>query len=185
MSDGPHKSLPMKPRWKRVAERASKPAYTAEQVHEAVDVALREDWRAEVSKAFRSALDIAVDAEGSLFADQAKRNVEELGRKFASPLQSAIIGEVVGALEMGLRDRLALEAGVAGALAQRGYRAARQIEEHLVRETGRAVPGLRDRLQGAVSQDRIRDAAKDLLSGSRRRARPSRQDGIEDGPALP
>lgn len=183
MSDGPHKSLPMKRRWKRVAERASKPAYTAEQLHEAVDVALREDWRAEVTSEFRAALDIAV-GDGLLFADQAQRDVQELGRRFASPLQSAILDEVAGALDMGLRDQLAIEAGVAGALAQRGFRAVRQIEEHIVRDLGRAPPGLRERLEGSISEARVRDIAKDVLAGSRRRARPVRYDGIEDGPPL-
>ena len=49
MSDGPHRSLPMRPAWKKAAERADKPAYSAQAVREAISQAVESDWRAEVS----------------------------------------------------------------------------------------------------------------------------------------
>lgn len=47
MSDGPHRSLPMRKGWKKLAERGDGRLHTAEQVREAVPLALADDWRAE------------------------------------------------------------------------------------------------------------------------------------------
>ena len=47
MSDGPHKSLGMRPGWKKFAKRADKAAYEPDQVEEALPDALGDDWRAE------------------------------------------------------------------------------------------------------------------------------------------
>ena len=44
MSDGPHKSLNMKPGWKKVAERADLAAFEPEQVSEKLMSALQDDW---------------------------------------------------------------------------------------------------------------------------------------------
>src|SRR6267142_7186561 len=52
MSDGPHRSLPMRPGWKRVAERAHNRNYDAQQVQEALLAALAKDCRIELSPAF-------------------------------------------------------------------------------------------------------------------------------------
>jgi hypothetical protein len=49
MSDGPHRSLPMRRGWKRVAERGDKRAYASEEVSEAIIVALEQDCRQEMS----------------------------------------------------------------------------------------------------------------------------------------
>ena len=51
MSDGPHRSLPLRPGWKRTAERADTPAYEATEVTRAASRALEDDWRAEVPDA--------------------------------------------------------------------------------------------------------------------------------------
>ena len=40
MSDGPHRSLPMRRGWKHVAERGDKPAFTTEDIAEAIVPAL-------------------------------------------------------------------------------------------------------------------------------------------------
>ena len=48
MSDGPHRSLPMRPAWKKLAERADKAAFSAEEVRDALPAALAEDWRKEI-----------------------------------------------------------------------------------------------------------------------------------------
>lgn len=184
MSDGPHRSLPMKPRWKRVADRAFKPAFSMDQVGEAAESALRDDWRAEVSPKFRQLLTKAILEDGALFADQALRDLGQLRRDCASPLQAAVVDEVRAALEMGLRGSQALEAGVAGAFAQRALRAARQIEEHVLRKVGRAVPGLRARLESSLGEGQIRDLARGVLTGSRRRVRLPKREGLEEGPRL-
>ena len=55
MSDGPHRSLPMRPGWKRLAQRADNANFTPAQVHEALLPALSEDCRIEMTTAFLDA----------------------------------------------------------------------------------------------------------------------------------
>lgn len=47
MSDGPHRSLPMRKGWQKLAERGDGKLHTAEQVRDAVPLALADDWRDE------------------------------------------------------------------------------------------------------------------------------------------
>ena len=49
MSDGPHRSLPMRPRWKKVAEYAGNEAFPLEDICDAIVVAVEWDWRKDVS----------------------------------------------------------------------------------------------------------------------------------------
>ena len=48
MSDGPHRSLPMRQGWKRVAERGANDNFTTEQIAAAIVPALEQDWHADV-----------------------------------------------------------------------------------------------------------------------------------------
>jgi hypothetical protein len=52
MSDGPHKSLPMRPGWKKVAECASKEAFTSNEVCEAINAAIAQDYQKDISPDF-------------------------------------------------------------------------------------------------------------------------------------
>jgi hypothetical protein len=63
MSDGPHRSLPMRAGWKRTAEQADKPAYSAAEVSDAMCRAVEDDWRAEIS-------DSCVRRLGQILGDQ-------------------------------------------------------------------------------------------------------------------
>ncbi len=49
MSDGPHRSLPMRKPWKELAKRGDQSTYDSEQVAEAATRALVSDFRNEVS----------------------------------------------------------------------------------------------------------------------------------------
>ena len=49
MSDGPHRSLPMRKPWKDLAMRGDKAAYSASEVAEAATNALASDFKMEVS----------------------------------------------------------------------------------------------------------------------------------------
>lgn len=48
MSDGPHRSLPMRRAWKKVAERAANPACAPEEIGNALIPALAQDWNDDV-----------------------------------------------------------------------------------------------------------------------------------------
>lgn len=49
MSDGPHRSLPMRKPWRELAMRGDKAAYSASEVAEAATNALASDFKMEVS----------------------------------------------------------------------------------------------------------------------------------------
>ena len=52
MSDGPHRSLPMRRGWKLVTERSGKRAYASEEISDAILVALEQDCRTEMPAPF-------------------------------------------------------------------------------------------------------------------------------------
>ena len=52
MSDGPHRSLPMRPQWKRLAERAHNQAFSVEEAGDAIVDAVSQDWTKEMPRGF-------------------------------------------------------------------------------------------------------------------------------------
>src|ERR1035437_5709208 len=85
MSDGPHRSLPMRRSWKRVAERSDKRAFDSEEISDAIIVALEQDCRREMPAPFLDAAwHIFSDPEPSLFAVQVSPQLETL-RQGAGP----------------------------------------------------------------------------------------------------
>ena len=77
MSDGPHRSLPMRRRWQLVAERADKRSYTVAEITDALVPALEQDCRDEMSPEFIAGLR-RVAEEPSLFSDGAAARLESL-----------------------------------------------------------------------------------------------------------
>ena len=79
MSDGPHRSLKMRPGWKKVAEFADKRAFALEEISNAVIPALGEDWRADVpDPVVRGICKILGDQQDTLFADHKVTGLEAL-----------------------------------------------------------------------------------------------------------
>ena len=136
MSDGPYKSLPMKPRWRRAAKCAYQEAYSSEEVAEAVTRASHADWRAEVRQSLVAAIAEAVSPSGqqALFADQALRDLAAL--RCASPMEASFIRNAVDAVQGGLRGAEAVQAAAEGALSDRLLCNYRQVEEHVYRDDG-------------------------------------------------
>ena len=79
MSDGPHRSLPMRPGWKRVAERADNANFEAEDVTRCVVPAIEQDCSEEMSPAFINDIaDICRRWDGSLFKPDMASEIEAL-----------------------------------------------------------------------------------------------------------
>lgn len=188
MSDGPHRTLPMKPRWKQVAQRAFGATYSLDQVSETYAPALAGDWISEVRSPFAKAIQSAVvdGDQGQLFSNQALEDVQSLRSDCRSPLEASLVDETCEALAEGFRGQAAFEQAVENALNERLLRNIRQVEEHIHRErsAGRAR-STRQRLEQAISGAGLKKLAKDVVSGappSRRRA--PKHDGLEQGPSL-
>src|SRR4051794_22811334 len=103
MSDGPHKTLLMRPGWKRLSERADKTGYAAAAVAAAVCPALADDWRTEMSNSIvqRVRMVVGADAGGFLFSDQADQDLATLRDVASSPLAGLYIDCVREALAEG------------------------------------------------------------------------------------
>src|SRR5258705_11007861 len=71
MSDGPHRSLPMRPGWKGVAECGDNRAFAPEEISNAIIPALEQDCRAEINpKLVEAICGMFRDQDASLFKDQ-------------------------------------------------------------------------------------------------------------------
>ena len=185
MSDGPHRSLPMRRGWKKVAECGANHAFEPEQVSECIAPALEDDYRAEMSPEF---LDSFYGLYGSLFRNNLESELDSL-RDLSGPgmgrvlldiaIQRAACGETgPDAPVKALTDTLMDHAG----------RCSKQVEEHWLREsTDRRAKDVRGRVDDGIKQaaPAVEGLARKLLKidpGSP--ARSKKQQGIDDGVKL-
>ena len=86
MSDGPWKSLPMRPHWKQVAKQAATGAFSADELSRAMEAALRKEGKELRIEAVRRA--VGSDDQRVLFIPDLSGQLETLradqpGSKFA------------------------------------------------------------------------------------------------------
>lgn len=134
MSDGPHKSLPMRPGWKRFAERAYKPAFSIEEIREAVPAALKGDWQEENMPGFVAELAHLFESQLDFFCDQTVKLEGLRKAAYGSPFRCALLDY---AIQVATNDHSGGEEGcmeaVRQALSDCVDRGARQVEEHYYR----------------------------------------------------
>ena len=166
MSDGPHRSLPMRRHWKRVAERAANPNYVAAEVRDALVPALARDWSDEVPPNLVQGIDRVLGASPNLFSDETVRQLESLrplaaGSSFGQlfldcALQRANDGD-------GGADAPA--AAAARALAVRAERCAFQVEEHYFRSAQASrAEDVRLRIDAGIVDAPLTQLAHQLLN---------------------
>src|SRR5919202_1357737 len=125
MSDGPHRSLPMRRPWKRLAARADVPSYSPAEVAEALRSALVAGWSSEVTPSLLRRVGMLTE-EGGLFVEQADRDLTLLrGTAAASPLAGLLIDCTRDALAEGLRGERATVFAVEAALPELALRGVR------------------------------------------------------------
>lgn len=189
MSDGPHKSLPMRAAWKKFAERADKTAFEPQQVAEAVIPALDDDWREEVAPVLGALRKMLGDSrQGSLFVDRVVSELEALKRLHpGSSFWEAVVDGVGQAVTKGRAADEALLDGVLDALRDRGVRGVRQAEEHYLRRTDqRRSLNLRARMLDGISAAPLEAMARRLLGVDPDLSpkRPRKRKGLDDGVRL-
>lgn len=137
MSDGPHKSLNMNHGWKKLAQRADRPAFepdaVAEKVVPALDVDWREDGCDELVRHIRTLL--GDTRQSSLFGNQKAAELEAARHDLAAghSLRRLVLDHVIQALTKGHEGASALHQGIHNALCERVARGALQVEEHYIR----------------------------------------------------
>jgi len=184
MSDGPHRSLPMRKAWKDVAERSDKRAFASEEVSEAIVVALEQDCRQELSSPFLDAAwRIFNDPEPSLFMVQIAPQLEALRQAAGSGLGRVVLEEAIQVAERGKTGRAGLVEAMTNALADRAAKGARQIEEHYCRKsTAPRARHVRARIEEAIQGAQVAGLVRRVLHVESAPApRVTMQQGLDDG----
>jgi hypothetical protein len=188
MSDGPHRSLPMRRGWKRVAEWADNQAFESEQVCHAIIPALEEDWRGEVGEEFIGGLRRAcVDQESLLFKRDALPALEALRDIAGSGIGRVALDYAIRAAATGSTGLDIAESAMKDALKDRAARCLRQVEEHYCRESSMTRGNtVRGRIERAINSADIGGAARRLFSPETKNAAAQslKREGLDDGVKL-
>jgi hypothetical protein len=186
MSDGPHRSLPMRPGWKKVAQYADNEAFAPNEVRDALMAAIEMDWRKDISPGFVSCIQDILGGE-TLFSDDSIQALEDLRQSVAGcPMENALLDHVVYAVSNVRSRDTALHEALACTLTDWSARRARQIEEHFLRESSAAnTHNVRQRIEEAIQQAPITALASRLLDRESKPAlRVVKHDGLDDGVPL-
>lgn len=190
MSDGPHRTLPMRPGWKRVAKRGDNCAFAPAEVSAALVPALEQDCQAEGIPAFLDSLvNLCVDQENSLFRDGIALQLETLRAAAGSSIGQMVLDEAIRFAESGEQGRNIAIKALNSALADRAVRGVRQVEEHYLRKsTTPRASRVRGRINEAIgiSREAIGGLAHRMLKlkTSRRAIQPLKQQDLDDGVSL-
>jgi hypothetical protein len=185
MSDGPHRSLPLRPHWKRLARRAAKAAHSPAEVAEALPFALKRELLQAPLKAIREVM-----CGDTLFPAIRIDQLEALRAKYpGSAPANLAIDCAVAAIANGATGEAGAQAAVSAALADTMHSALRATEEHYQREASpRSSSYVRQRLDAARQKVDCGALARELLTGitppkPRAINLPTRK-GVDEGPPL-
>lgn len=177
MSDGPYKSLPMKPRWRHAAKCVYKEAFSQYEIVESVTRASHADWRAEVRQALVASVTgiVAPVGQQALFADQVLSDLAVLRGGCKSPLEASFVRNVTDAVATGRTGGDAVQFAAEEALSDRLLCNYRQVEEHVRRDDSiRNAEFVRVRFEAAHDQIDLRALARAALRTGEPLARRSR-----------
>lgn len=189
MTDGPHRSLPMRPWWKGVAKCAKNPSYGAEDIQEAHIRACEKDWREEMmemSPNFANAIRKIIE-KPLLLPDVAIQSLESLRPLIPGcPIGNTLLDNLTRAAGEGKYGETTLRKALADALTIHSERCERQIEEHCSRESSSMVTQSVCRRMREARQlcdfDSLANQLLDPCSKSSRRV--NKRDGLDDGVPL-
>jgi hypothetical protein len=188
MSDGPHRSLPMRRGWKRVAEWADNQAFKPEQINNAIIPALEEDCRGEISTEFLSSFLAACrNQEGSLFKKELGPELEALSSAAGYGLGRMVLEYAKQLSGRGNTGLDIAEKAVTHALSDRAERGARQVEEHYCRKSfeKRAIK-VRQRIEEAIRDADVERLARQTINPKNGESvrPPLKRQGLDDGVKL-
>lgn len=189
MSDGPHRSLPLRRPWKEVAKRGDQRTYDTTQVAEAATLALVSDFRNEVSGALISALkNVFNGKENSLRLPEIALDQLEAAKSLAagSVFGRNAVAWCIQLVHEGRTDPEAIYEAVGLAAKERGYAATRQVEEHFLRQASKQrAAGVCSRLGDAISAMSEKRLGTMLINPAPSQLRaPKKKISINDGVPL-
>ena len=183
MSDGPHRSLPMRPGWKKVAEYADNKNFARDQVRDAVEAAVEKDWRKDVSRALVSSIREVLGGT-TLFSEDTLRSVEDLRQTVSgSAMGNALLDHLACAIDGGMTGDAALRDAVVNTSVDQSARCARSVEEHYLRKsTVENSQDVRQRIEEAIQRADFNSLADRIVEPvSRHVPTVEKKDGVDDG----
>jgi hypothetical protein len=184
MSDGPHKSLPLRRHWQDLAQRMATPSFPSDQVWEVLPYALKREVLEAPIKEVRDIM------SWSLFPELRAEQLEGLRPSCrGSAAANRLIDCAVEVTMSGLTGDAGTHSALRNALEDTACISLRGIEEHYQRNAGSRSAGY---VRGRIDEARRRldcDAlASDLLSPSAPKSSRSitlpRRSGVDEGPPL-
>lgn len=192
MSDGPHRSLPMRNGWKKLAERGDGKLHTAEQVSAAVPLALADDWKEERCDGFiKGVKNILLGGDqNTLFKPSKEETIDALRKLPGSgyPLRGMLRDAFVQAVQDGHSGEAALVKGTADGLTIRCSAGARQVEEHyLLKSNENRATHVRGRIEDGASRADFNTMARAFceLNKPSGPSAASKYDSLDDGVPIP
>jgi hypothetical protein len=186
MSDGPHQSLPMRPSWRKVAERCDKRAYTAEEISQALAPALECDCCDDMTPQFLRGVRRIVE-EPSLFPNDAAQRLETLRPQAGAGIGRSFLDNVNLLSSSDVDGVTLLQDALKAALVDRANRGARQVEEHYLRKASAPrASNVRGRLEEGIACADLHELATRVLSVDPKSTPrgPFKQKGLDDGVSL-
>lgn len=189
MSDGPHRSLNMNRRWRRLAECADNRAFSDDEVARALVPALDQCCREEVPQGvWRRLAGIFGEQQDTLFPQQRVDQICALRAQVAGlPLAGSLVDLSIQAASNGRVNEDVLVSVTTRALIQRAARGNKQVEEHYYRKSSeRRTENIRVRLESALQRAALDSLARQhITNGAAPEARRStKQKGLDDGVQL-
>ena len=184
MSDGPHRSLPMRPWWKQAAQRADTSAFDVAECKEAVEVAIHHELHAELGPTFRQALKNAYEEPG-LFSPAESIHLRTLTPE--TPFERRVLDNIAVLSPQAAAERDAFVDALCRAIRNEVPRYSRQIEEHYRRKSGSGhARRERERLDLAAASADVGSLVRRLLQRDGLRAAPAlkKKTGLDDGVIL-
>ena len=183
MSDGPWKSLPLGPRWKRFAKRVETDSFTLAERVEALEAALAQEAEGLPLKAI---LRMVPNGQGHLFG--LSEMIEALRRDHPGSKIVQTFLTYASATEAGAASgRGVVESAVADTLNECLLENSRSIEEHYVRKKQATWGPVEARFSAVREPIDTRGLASRIVadSGSSVRIRhPPKRSGLDEGPQL-
>ena len=180
MSDGPHRSLPMRPWWKQVALRADKSAFSVPDCVDALAVALEREFAEEGLQ--------DAHAEPGLFSPAESLHFQKLATEAATPLECRVLDNIAALSADELSEVDGLLTAVTNACRNEVPRFNKQIEEHFRRASGQSrARRERERLDEATARADVEGLARKLLRPSGPHTAPvlkKKKTGLDEGVSL-
>lgn len=186
MSDGPHRSLPMGSRWKKLAECLDNASFSADDVCERRDSAILGEFAREVPDTLMSGLrDILCSSDqGSLFAPSGDEIENLRMHSNGSSVGNLLLDCAIDAVNSGLNGDVALAAACSETANEILDRQGRGMAEHYQRETGaKRASHFQSRIESLQNSHSMDGLVNRIVQGGRAMVirAPTRHTGLDDG----